>query len=534
MTLTVLDFVVFFVFYGAVLGVSLYKSRKEQTGEDFFLAGRQLLWPMIGFSLIASNISTEHFVGMAGQGARHVGFAIANYEFISVVSMVFIALVLLPFFLRAGICTMPEFLEYRYNSTTRTLMAIYTVVIYAFVTISAVIYSGGLTIQTVFGDPDSPKDLLYGIFIVAAIATLYATWGGLKAVAWAQLIQGSALLLGGFITLFVALHAVGGVSRFYNYNSSRMHLILPASDPVLPWTALIVGFGLWIPCLYYWGLNQFITQRTLASQSLKQGQYGMIFAAVLKALMPVLIIIPGMMAAQLYEQHVFPAGSNPDQAYPLLVRYLLPAGLRGFMFAAIIDAAVSSLAAMLNSASTIFTMDVFKRHWKKDASPKLVAQVGRIMTVVFVLIGVSVAPILGQQSFKGIFNYIQEFQGFLSPGVLAAFLFGLVVKRAPARAGVVAMALSPIIYTFTMVFFGSIPFFVQHHITIVSISFLNRMTISFVLILLTMTVMTILRPMEKPVEFPVRHEFDMKPATGALVFGGVVVCAMILTYIFLW
>ena len=534
MTLTLLDFVVFFVFYGIVVGVSLYMSRKEQTGEDFFLAGRQLLWPIIGFSLIASNISTEHFVGMAGQGARHVGFAIANYEFLSVLSMVFIALVLLPFFLRAGICTMPEFLEYRYNSTARTLMAVYTIAVYAFVTISAVIYSGGLTIQTVFGDPNNPKHLLYGIFVVAAIATLYATWGGLKAVAWAQLLQGSALLIGGSITLFEAFHAVGGLSKFYAYNSSRMHLILPASDPVLPWTALVVGFGLWIPCLYYWGLNQFITQRTLASRSLKQGQYGMIFAAVLKALMPVLIIIPGMMAAQLYQEHVFPAGSNPDQAYPLLVRYLLPAGLRGFMFAAIIDAAVSSLASMLNSASTIFTMDVFKRHWKKDASPKLIAQVGRVMTVVFVLIGVSIAPVLGQQSFQGIFNYIQEFQGFLSPGVLAAFLFGLLVKRAPARAGVVAMVLSPIIYGFTMVFFGEIPFFVQHHITIVTIAFLNRMTISFVLIVLTMTVMTILSPMKKPVELPVRHEFDMKPAAGSIVFGGIVVCAIVVTYIFLW
>ena len=424
MTLTVLDFVVFFVFYGAVLGVSLYKSRKEQTGEDFFLAGRQLLWPMIGFSLIASNISTEHFVGMAGQGARQVGFAIANYEFISVASMVFIALVLLPFFLRAGICTMPEFLEYRYNSTTRTLMAMYTVAVYAFVTISAVIYSGGLTIQTVFGDPKNPRHLLYGIIVVAAIATLYATWGGLKAVAWAQLLQGSALLIGGFITLFVAFHAVGGFGKFYAYNSAKMHLILPASDPVLPWTALIVGFGLWIPCLYYWGLNQFITQRVLASQSLKQGQYGMMFAAVLKGLMPVLIIMPGMMAAQLYQQHVFPAGSNPDQAYPLLVRYLLPAGLRGFMFAAIIDAAVSSLAAMLNSASTIFTMDVFKRHWKKDASPILIAKVGRVMTVVFVLMGLRSRRFSASKASRESSTIFRNSRGFCRPECWRHFCSG--------------------------------------------------------------------------------------------------------------
>jgi len=534
MTLTLLDFVVFFVFYASVVAISLYKSRNEKTGEDYFLAGRQLLWPMIGFSLIASNISTEHFVGLAGQGARHVGFAIANYEFISVPSMIFIAFVLLPFFLRTGIYTMPEFLEYRYNPATRALMAVYTVLIYAFVTISAVIYSGGLTIQTVFGDPNNPRHLLYGILIVAAIATLYATWGGLKAVAWAQLLQGSALLVGGFFTLYEALHAVGGLGRFYAFNSTRMHLILPASDPVLPWTALIVGFGLWIPCLYYWGLNQFITQRVLASESLRQGQYGMVFAAALKSLMPLLIIVPGMIAAQLYEQHVFPAGSNPDQAYPLLVRYLLPAGLRGFMFAAIIDAAVSSLASMLNSASTIFTMDLFKRHWNKDASQRTILIVGRLMTVVFVLIGVAIAPILGQQSFKGIFNYIQEFQGFVSPGVLAVFLFGMFVKRTPPRAGTVGMILSPIIYGFTMVFFGEIPFFVQHHITIITVAFLNRMTISFVVIVLTMAAITIVSPMKRLVEMPLRHKFDIRPAAGAVVFASVVICGLIVTYVILW
>ncbi len=530
MTLTFLDFAVFFTFYGIVVGVSLYKSRKAQLGEDFFLAGRQLLWPMIGFSLIASNISTEHFVGLAGQGAAKVGFAIANYEFLSVLSMVFIAIVLLPYFLRAGICTMPEFLEYRYNSTTRALMAVYTVVIYLFVSISAVIYSGGLTIQTVFGDPHNKTHLLYGIIVVASVAALYATWGGLKAVAWAQLLQGSALLLGGFITMFLAFRAVGGPAKFWAYNADRMHLFLPASDPLLPWTALIVGVGLWIPCLYYWGLNQFITQRALASQSLKQGQYGMIFAAVLKGLMPLLIILPGMMAAQLYQQHVFPEGSTPDQAYPLLVRYLLYPGLRGFMFAAIIDAAVSSLASMLNSASTIFTIDLFKRHWKKDASPRLIVSIGRIMTVVFVLIGAGIAPVLGQESFKGIFNYIQEFQGFLSPGVLAAFLFGLLVKRAPAKAGVAAMVLSPIIYAITMVLFGNIPFFVEHGLTITSIAFLNRMTISFVLIILTMTLITIRNPLPRPVELPVRHAFDMRPAPGVTIFGGVVVVAVLATY----
>jgi SSS family solute:Na+ symporter len=260
----------------------------------------------------------------------------------------------------------------------------------------------------------------------------------------------------------------------------------------------------------------------------------MIFAAALKATIPLIIIVPGMMAAQLYHEHVFPQGSTPDQAYPLLVRYLLFPGLRGFMFAAIIDAAVSSLASMLNSASTIFTVDLFKRHWKKDASPGTILIMGRVMTIVFVLIGAFIAPILGQQSFKGIFNYIQEFQGFLSPGVLAAFLFGLLVKRAPPKAGVAAFILSPIIYGITMILFGNIPFFIQHGITIVSIAFLNRMTISFIAILITMTVITIRHPLPAPVKMPVRNEFDMRPAKGVAVLGAVVVLAICVTYVIFW
>jgi SSS family solute:Na+ symporter len=555
MELTFWDITLFLTFFLVVIFVSLYKSRKEKTSEDYFLASRNLLWPMIGFSLIAANISTEHFVGLAGQGAGEIGMAVANYEWISVICMVLIAIYLLPKFLKAGIYTMPEYLEYRFNSTARAFMAFYTVLIYAFVTIAAVIYSGGLTIQTVFGDVNNPTHLLYGIILVTVIATLYTTWGGLKAVAWADLFQGSALLLGGLLTMLIGFHALGmmdgttgtgegffgsigayfgnigeGIDSFFEHNDDKMHLMLPAENDILPWTSLIVGFGLWIPCFYYWGLNQYITQRTLASKSLKQGQLGTIFAAILKATIPFIIIWPGIIAVQLYQNDM----TTPDQAYAVLIRKLITPGLRGFIFAAISGAVISSLASMLNSASTIFTMDLFKRHWKKDASQKTLIRVGRIMTLVFVLIGFIIAPILGHPSFKGIFNYIQEFQGFLSPGVLAAFLFGLFVKRAPEQTGVAAMILSPIIYLITMIFFGSIPFFVEHGITITKIAFLNRMTISFVIILIVMTVMTIRNPLKEPKELPVRAEFEMKPVKNVKLIGGLVLLGILILYIIFW
>ena len=557
MQLKFLDLLFIFCFFAVVVGVSLYKSRRESNSEEYFLAGRNLLWPVIGFSLIADNISTEHFVGLAGQAAGEIGMAVANYEWISVICMVVIAIFLLPRLLSAGIYTMPEFLEYRYSATVRALMAIYTVLIYGFVTISAVMYSGALMYQTLFGDLHNTNDLLIGIFIIALIATVYATWGGLKAVAWAGLFQGATLLAGAALTTLIGFHALGtidghstslagvstggldtgylsvvasGVHSFFHFNSAKLHLILPAHNLILPWTSLVVGFGLWIPCFYYWGLNQTITQKMLAAHTLKQGQFGTIFAAVLKATIPVIIVFPAIMAAQVYRGQL----TTPDQAYAVLIKNLLPPGARGLMVAAISGAVIGVIGSMLNSASTIFTMDLYKRHWRKSASSNSLVVIGRCMTVVFALIGCAIAPILGQQSFKGIFNFIQEFQGFLSPGVAAAFVFGLTVKRAPPLAGVAALVLSPILYSLLMIFFGNIPFLIASGITIRTLAFLDRMTIVFVTILTVMTVITWWRPLPNPQLMPVRAGFDMKPAPSVRLMGAIVVGAMVVLYVKFW
>ena len=518
MQLSWLDITMFLAFFGVVISVSMYKSRKEKTSEDFFLASRGLVWPLIGLSLIAANISTEHFVGMAGQGAGIAGMAIASYEWLAAITLVFVAIFFLPKFLKSGIFTIPEYLEYRYNTSARSIMAFYTMIIYVGVTIAAVIYSGGLTLQTIFGDLENPKHLLYGVWVIGGIAALYTTWGGLKAVAWADLFQGSALIIGGAITMVIGFYAVGGVDSFFEHNADKLHMILPRNHSVLPWTALVIG--LWIPNFYYWGLNQYITQRTLAAKTLKQGQLGIIFAAFLKLIIPFVIIFPGIMAYQLYGNQMT-GGSGTDSAYPLLIKNLISPGVRAFIFAAISGAVISSLASMLNSASTIFTMDLFKRHWKKDASQKTLIWTGRMSTAVFVLIGCLIAPKLGDPKFKGIFTYIQEFQGYISPGILAVFVFGMIFKKAPASSGVVGLILSVPVYGFLQWQFGSI-------------AFLNRMAITFVFIFLVMLIMTYLKPLANPKDMPVREEFDMKPAASVKLLGATVIALTIILYIIFW
>jgi SSS family solute:Na+ symporter len=512
MELSFFDIACFLLFFLIVVGVSMYKSRKEESGEDFFLAGRGLLWPMIGLSLIAANISTEQIVGQAGQGASNVGLAVASYEWMASITLVFVAFFFLPRFLRSGIFTMPEYLEYRYNTAARGLMAFYTLVIYVGVTISAVIYSGALTINTIFD-----MNLSTAVWLIGGIAALYTTWGGLKAVAWADLFQGGALLVGGVVVLVIGFSAVGGVDSFMTANADRLHMILPADHSVLPWTALIVG--LWIPNFYYWGLNQYITQRSLAAKTIRHGQMGVLFAAFLKLLIPFIVIFPGIMAYQLYSDQLV---SNADAAYPLLIRNLIPIGVRGFIFAAIAGAVISSLASMLNSASTIFTMDLYKRHMKKDASPKALVSMGRGMTLILVVLGCFIAPQLGNPRFQGIFNYIQEFQGFVSPGILAAFVFGMIFKKSPPSAGVMALVASPVIY--------GILFF-----TADNIAFLNRMAITFALILAIMGVMTLSKPLQTPKEMPVRKGFeDIRLAKPVKYIGIIVIAVTLILYAIFW
>ncbi len=607
--LSLLDIIVFLAFIAAVIGIGIYKSRKEKSSsEGYFLAGRGLSWWLIGFSLIAANISTEQFVGMSGQAASSVGMAIASYEWLAAITLVVVAFFFLPKFLKSGIFTIPEYLEYRYNPASRSIMAGYTMVIYVFVTIAAVIYSGGITINTVFRGQSIlgiPITITSACWMIGILASIYVATGGLKACAWADLIQGSALIIGGAIVMVLAFDKVGqtdfpqlagsaaekagGVTRFLALNKDKLHMFLPASDPVVPWTALVLG--LWIPNFYYWGLNQYICQRALGARSVKEGQKGTIFAAALKLLIPFIIVIPGIIAFNLYHvdmaleakadnsaiwqkyeeiklkpaekpiiftynedfKKLYPEkaeelaaynkkvqsaakeadeevseekliGFQYDSAYGLLLKKLIPIGLCGLMFAAIAGAVMSSLASMLNSASTIFTMDIYRKYLNKDASQKTLVRIGRLCTVTFVVIGCLIAPLLGDPSFKGIFNYIQEFQGFISPGILAAFVFGLIIKKAPGSAGVASLVLSPIIYGLLKLAYA------LTEATILS-AFLNRMAITFGLVLLVMTIITISKPLKESRQMPVREGIQMESSSYVKLAGAVVAAVTIALYI---
>jgi len=510
MELNRFDIAVFVAFVGTIVGFSMFKSRRERTSEDYFLAGRGLRWWLIGISIVAANISTEQFVGMAGQGAGTVGLAVSNWQLVGTVGIVLIAFTLLPRFLRAGIYTMPEYLEYRYNSAARAVMALTTVAVYVVVLVTAVLYSGGLTLRTIFAVPIGE-----GVWLIGLIAVLYTVWGGLKAVAWADLFQGLALLAGGVVIFFLGLDACGGWAKFSTVNAGRLHMVLESTHEDLPWTGVLSG--MWIVIVYYCGLNQFIVQRNLAARTLRDGQLGVIFAGALWLIVPFAIVMPGIMALQLYGSQM----TTSDEAFPMLIRNLTPPGLRGFMFAAIAGAVISSLASMLNSASTIFTMDVYARMLEPRASQRRLLLLGRVMTIAFVIVGCLLAPRLDEPKFGGVFQYIQQFQGYIWPGVVAAFLFGMAVRRAPAAAGLAALIGGPLIYGLFQRFATGVHFLIQ-------------VALSFVLLLLAMGLITLAAPLQRPRTLPVRPQMDVKTSTEAKVAGALVIAAVVMFYIVFW
>jgi SSS family solute:Na+ symporter len=509
-----IDLAIFVGFFVVVIGLSAWKSRRTKGGAedstDFFLAGRGLTWPLIGISIVAANISTEQMVGMAGQAAGGVGLAVSAWQLVGSVGIVIIALTLLPIFLRAGIYTMPEFLEYRYNPASRAIMAALTVVIYVVVMLTAVIYSGAVTLRAVAG-----VNLVQGVWLMGLIGATYATFGGLKAIAWADLVQGLGLLAGGLIVFFTGLHAVGGWSVFAAHNADKLHMILPSTHAELPWTG--VASGMWIVIIYYCGLNQFIVQRNLAARSLRDGQLGMIFAGALWLIVPFAIVMPGLIAQQLYGSKL----ARADEAFPTLVRDLMHPGVRGFIYAAIAGAVTSTLASILNSASTIATMDLYKRILNPRASQQQLVWLGRVLTAGFVVGACLLAPGLDDPKFGGVFKFIQQFQGYIWPGVVAVFLFGILVAQAPGAAGVAGLLLGPAVYHLFQTFAKDLNFLIQ-------------VTLTFSIVLAAMSLITLWRPLEQPRAMPVLHDLDLRTSPGVKVAGGLVILGVAAFFVVFW
>jgi SSS family solute:Na+ symporter len=676
-----LDILVFVAFVVAVIAIGLWKSKGERThsehgAQDYFLAGRGLTWWLIGFSLIAANISTEQFVGMSGKAADWLGMAIASYEWMAAITLVIVAFLFLPTFLRSGIYTIPEFLEYRYTTSARTFMAVCLMVTLVGVPTASVIYSGAKVITGNFQGLEpfgyDLGDITVGCWIIGVLSAVYVFAGGLKACAWADLLQGSALIVGGLVIAAFAmdrlsdkapqelvqtarnrevtvesLRNAGPVQRFWALNKGplpdgKTHMIRPRDDKEVPWTSLLIG--LWIPNFFYWGLNQYITQRTLGSKSLAEGQRGIVFAAFLKLIIPFIVVIPGILAYNLFHGQLqldavnrnarvlskyspelyrslsdamkpdrsqsrnrnilteiernlssgkLPAKSfvykfdatfaslhpqdaagivaydmrqvagkldtpvsrktpqdmaefsqklasavsedfadsvavetlvahDYDNAFPTLIRELVPVGngIKGFVLAAIFGAVVSSIAAMLNSASTIAAIDLYHK-LRKNASQYELVTVGRVCVVLFVLIAMLIAPSLGHPAFGGIFTYIQDFWGFITSGILAVFLFGVLVHRAPRSCGIVGLLLNPVLYL-------ALKFAAPQ------MAFLNRQAICFAAIIGVLTAMTIIKPLPKPVALPVNPQMNMTTSSGAKVFGGFVILLTLALYVIFW
>ena len=446
------DYFIFIAYALLILSVGLWVSRDkkghEKNAEDYFLAGKSLPWWAIGASLIAANISAEQFIGMSGSGFA-LGLAIASYEWMAAITLIIVGKYFLPIFIEKGLYTIPEFVEKRYSTNLKTILAVFWISLYIFVNLASVLYLGSLALETIMGIP-----MIYGVIGLALFAAAYSLYGGLSAVAWTDVIQVVFLILGGLITTYLALDTVSGgegvlsgLRTIYDAAPDKFTMILDRSNPEynnLPGIGVLVG-GLWVANLYYWGFNQYIIQRTLAAKSLKEAQKGILLAAFLKLLIPLIVVIPGIAAFVMVNDpeilkslgeaglQNIPTSENADKAYPWLLQFL-PTGLKGIAFAALTAAIVSSLASMLNSTSTIFTMDIYKQYINKNASNKSTVNMGRLSAAVALIIASIMAPLLG--GIDQAFQFIQEYTGVVSPGILAVFLLGLFWKKTTNKAAI--------------------------------------------------------------------------------------------------
>ena len=694
--LPVWEIVAFCVVVVGVIGLGIWKAsdgndadksedeKAEKGAADYFLAGRGLTWWLVGFSLLAANISTEQFVGMSGQAADWLGLAIAGYEWLAAIVLVIVAFTFLPMLLKRGVFTIPQFLEERYNGISRVTMAMVNLLILVGVPTATVIYAGANVISVYFD-----MELWASCLIIAGAATVYVYIGGLKACAWTDLIWGAALIVGGGVVAYFAIMTLGGMepaqlqpvvetatvasnatvdtmtttgsqfmdglARMTELNAGdansavngiggKLHMMREANDPVMPWSVYLLG--LWIPNFFYWGLNQYIMQRTLASKSLEEGQLGVVFAAFLKLLIPFVVIIPGILAYNLFrddlaakaddnnakvvkaaedtakaekkeviyniapsllmradqqqnaiarleknmavvgatdekkaeltaltteltaidatkvenrtkvselanaitklegevtkearantDKYVVSTGLTAyhyDSAFATLLRKLLPGtGWAWFVLAALFGAVVSSLASMLNSASTLFTMDLYgkaKEVMGKPASPQQLLAVGKIGVLGCAVIATVIAPFLDNPAFGGIFTFIQEFQGFLSPGVLAVFLFGFFVPKCPRIFGWLGILLGAVFYA---------SFKWVEILGATDQSFLNRMGFSFIAVCVVGLILTIVNHVKggEAVVLTDKGIIEMKTSTRAKVFGWAVIAMTIALYIIFW
>ena len=476
--------------------VSRRSGKSHQTSTDYFLASKSLPWWAIGASLIAANISAEQIVGMSGSGYA-IGLAIASYEWMAALTLLIVGKWFLPIFLANDIYTMPQFLDRRFGPSLRTVMAIFWLGLYVFVNLTSILWLGSIAVHEVAGVNQTVALVGLGIF-----ALTYQIRGGLRTVALTDIVQVSLLILGGLIVAFITLSQIGagsgvlaGFETLVRRAPDHFVMILPLSSPFykdLPGISVLIG-GMWIANLSYWGFNQYIIQRALAAKSLPEAQKGVLLAAFLKLLMPVIIVLPGI-AAVVLAPHL----AKPDQAYPTMMQ-LLPPGILGLVFAALVAAIVASAASKINSIATIFTLDLYAK--RRPASPEHhLVTVGRIAACVAVGLAMLTArPLLG--GFDQAFQFIQEYTGFFTPGIVVIFLLGLFWKRA-TELGALSAAI------------GSFVLSIGLKTVAPSLPFMNRMGVVFILAIVLAVAVSLARPVAKAADTIVTRDINYRTSAG--------------------
>jgi SSS family solute:Na+ symporter len=528
------DYIVFFVYFIAVsaYGYYIYHKKKSATAssKDFFLAEGSLTWWAIGASLIASNISAEHFIGMNGSGFK-LGLAISTYEWASAAVLVLVAVFLIPIYLKNKIYTMPQFLSVRYNDKVSTIMAVFWLLVYVFVNLTSIIYLGSLAISSI-----SPLSFEWSIGFLTVVSII-VTLGGMKVIGYTDVVQVLVLIIGGLVTTYLALSLLAdkfgydgnilqalGVLR--KEAPSHFHMIFEKGHPdydKLPGLSVLIG-GMLINNLAYWGCNQYIVQRALGAD-LKTARKGILFAAFLKLLIPVIAVLPGITMYVLHQNGEFQkemadaSGTiKPDHAYPTLMN-LLPAGLKGVAFAALTAAIVASLAGKANSISTIFSLDIYKKYFNKEASERKLVLTGRWAVIISMLIAALITPAL--KSLDQAYQFIQEYVGFISPGVLAIFLLGMFWKKTTAPAALVGAIITipvavilKLLPKWTNGVFPDYPFF-------------DRMTIAFFVVGITMITISLLKPRPASDKHAIEVDTSLFKVTPGFVFGSVIICGIL-------
>ncbi|MCA1919153.1 MAG: sodium/sugar symporter [Flavobacterium piscis] len=538
------DYIVFFIYFVIVTAYGMYIYRSKKTAatssNEYFLAEGSLTWWAIGASLIASNISAEHFIGMSGSGFA-IGLAIASYEWMSAATLIIVAMFILPIYLKNKIFTMPQFLAKRYSGTVSTIMAIIWLLIYVFVNLTSIIYLGALAISSI-----APVSFQFCV-IALSLFSVIVTLGGMKVIGYTDMFQVIVLILGGLVTTYLALtllsdqfgfgkDIVKGLSIIADQAPGHLHMILEKSNPhynELPGMSVLIG-GMLINNLAYWGCNQYIVQRALGAD-LKTARKGILFAAFLKLLVPIIAVLPGiamfvMHSNGMFQQEMVDAAGvlKPDQAYPTLMN-LLPAGLKGVALAALTAAIVASLAGKANSTSTIFSLDIYKKYFNSQATEKKLVRTGRWCVVVCMIIAAIVAPAL--KSLDQAYQFIQEYVGFFSPGVLAVFLLGMFWKKTTPSAGLagalLTVPLAAILKFLPMWTDGTFPDY----------PFLDRMTIVFFLIVFIMVGISLANPVSEEEAEIHKIEVDnsMFKVSSEFIVGSFIICGVLVAlYTVFW